>query len=132
MPVDKKQDTTSTRNPTTAESSQEFVQQAFHQQLRKQIRSAVRIVMEEVMREELTQFLGAEYGECSPQRKGYRNGSYTRDLATSCGKIEDLQVPRDREGQFHTQAFKRYSRYEKDVADGVTQMFVSGTSTRYP
>ena len=79
---------------------------------------------------ELTQFLGAEYGECTPERKGYRNGSYTRDLATSCGKIEDLQVPRDREGQFHTQAFKRYSRYEKDVADGVTQMFVSGTSTR--
>jgi hypothetical protein len=38
--------------------------------------------MEEIMREELTQFLGAEWGECCAERKGYRNGSYTRDLAT--------------------------------------------------
>jgi transposase-like protein len=132
MPVDKKQHTTSIPNPTTAEPSspQELVQQAFHQHLREQIRSAVQIVMEEVMREELTQFLRAQWGECSPQRKGYRNGSYTRDLATASGKIEDLQVPRDREGQFHTQIFDRYSRYEEQVADGLTEMFVSGTSTQ--
>jgi putative transposase len=129
MPVDKKQDTTSTADPTTTETSSELVKQAFHQHLRKEIRSAVRRVMEEIMREELTQFLGAEYGECSPERRGYRNGSYTRNLATSSGKIEDLQVPRDREGQFHTQLFERYSRYEEQVADGLTEMFVSGTST---
>jgi transposase-like protein len=88
--------------------------------------------MEAIMREELTPFLGAEYGECSPQRKGYRNGSYTRDLATSCGTIADLQVPRDREGHFHTQLFERYGRYEQQVADGLTEMFVAGTSTRHP
>jgi len=38
-------------------------------------------------------------------------------------------VPRDREGQFHTQAFERYSRYEPQIAEGLTQMFVAGTST---
>jgi transposase-like protein len=38
-------------------------------------------------------------------------------------------VPRDREGQFHTQAFERYSRYEPHIAEGLTQMFVAGTST---
>jgi len=85
--------------------------------------------MEEIMREELTQFLGAQWGESSPKRKGYRNRSYQRDLATSSGKIEELDVPRDREGQFHTQIFDRYQRYEQQVADGLTQMFVSGTST---
>lgn len=131
MPVDRSEHTTLTPDPTTVESSsvQEIVQQAFHQHLRAEIRSAVQVVMEEVMREELTQFLGAQWGECGPERKGYRNGSYTRDLATSCGKIEDLQVPRDREGQFHTQIFDRYSRYEEQVAEGLTQMFVNGTST---
>ncbi len=131
MPANKKQDTTSTLNPTASKSSssQELVQQAFHQHLREQIRSAVQVVMEEIMCEELTQFLGVEYGESSPARKGYRNGSYARDLATSCGKIEDLKVPRDREGQFHTQLFDRYSRYEEQVADGLTEMFLSGTST---
>jgi transposase-like protein len=119
-------------NPTTTEPSspQKIVQQAFHQHLREQIRSAVKIVMEEVMHEELTRFLGAEYGEVNPERKGYRNGSYTRDLSTSSGKIEDLQVPRDREGQFHTQLFERYNRYEQQVAEGITEMFVSGTSTQ--
>ena len=131
MPVDKKQHTTSTPNPTTAESSssQEVVQQTFHQHLREHIRGAVQVVMEEIMREELTQFLGAQWGECSPERKGYRNGSYSRDLATSSGQIQDLKVPRDREGKFHTQLFDRYSRYEEQVAEGLTQMFVTGTST---
>ncbi len=131
MPVDKQQHTTLTPTPPTAESSspQEVVQQAFHQQLRDHIRGAVRLVMEEIMREELTQFLGAQWGECSPARKGYRNGSYTRDLATASGQIEDLKVPRDREGKFHTHLFDRSSRYEEQVAEGLTQMFVSGTST---
>jgi putative transposase len=40
-----------------------------------------------------------------------------------------VKVPRDREGQFHTQAFERYSRYEPHIAEGLTQMFVAGTST---
>ncbi len=39
-------------------------------------------------------------------------------------------MPRDREGQFHTQAFERYSRYEPHIAEGLTQMFVAGTSTQ--
>ena len=38
-------------------------------------------------------------------------------------------MPRDREGQFHTQAFERYSRYEPHIAEGLTRMFVAGAST---
>jgi len=100
--------------------------------LRSLAQSAVRVVIEAVMREELDQFIGATWGECTPKRKGYRNGHYTRDLVTSTGRLEDLQVPRDRAGQFHTQAFERYSRYEPHIAEGLTQMFVAGTSTRHP
>jgi transposase-like protein len=104
-------------------------QQAFHQYLRTLAQSAVRTVIEAVMREELDAFIGAGWGESSPKRKGYRNGHYTRDLVTSTGRLEDVNVPRDREGQFHTQAFERYSRYEPHIAEGLTQMFVAGTST---
>ncbi|HLW03605.1 MAG TPA: transposase [Ktedonobacterales bacterium] len=50
--------------------------------------------MEEIMREELTQLLGAAWGECTDSRKGYRNGTYTRDLATSSGLIKDLHPQR--------------------------------------
>jgi putative transposase len=131
MLVPKKERTTSTPEPSTSEPSTPVLpdQQAFHHYLRTLAQSAVRIVIETVMREELDQFIGAAWGECSPKRKGYRNGTYTRDLVTSTGRLEDLKVPRDREGQFHTQAFERYSRYEPHIAEGLTQMFVAGTCT---
>ncbi|HEV2582191.1 MAG TPA: IS256 family transposase [Ktedonobacteraceae bacterium] len=101
----------------------------FRQHLRRLAVSAVQVLIEQVMLEELEQCIGAAWGECTPTRRGYRNGSYTRDLVTSTGRIEDLKVPRDREGQFHSQVFERYNRYEPEVAEALTQMFVSGVST---
>ena len=131
MPVPKNKRSTAENALSTSEASTPPLpeQQAFHQHLRTLAQSAVRTVLELVMREELDAFIGAAWGECSPKRKGYRNGSYTRNLATSTGRIEDLKVPRDREGQFHSQAFERYGRYEPHIAEGLTQMFVAGVST---
>ena len=83
------------------------------------------------MREELDAVIGVGWGESGSNRKGYRNGYYTRDLITTTGRLEDVQVPRDREGQFHIQVFERYRRYEPQVAQGLTEMFVAGTSTRH-
>jgi transposase-like protein len=97
--------------------------------LRTLAQSAVRVVIETVMREELEAFIGAAWGEHNAKRKGYRNGSYSRDLVTTTGRLEEIKVPRDREGQFHTQAFERYKRYEPHIAEGLTQMFVAGVST---
>ena len=104
-------------------------EQEFRQHMRNLAVSAMRVLMEDVMREELENCVGAAWGECTPERKGYRNGYYTRDLVTKTGRIEDLSVPRDREGQFHTQVFERYGRYEPEIAEALTEMFVSGTST---
>jgi putative transposase len=131
MPVAKKKRTTSPPNPSTSDPSSPVLpeQQVFHHYLRTLAQSAVRIVIETVMREELDQFIGAGWGECNPKRKGYRNGHYTRDRVTSTGRLEEIKVPRDREGEFHTQAFERYSRYEPHIAQGLTQMFAAGTST---
>lgn len=134
MPVPKKKRIAGEKALSTSEPSSPLLpqQQAFHQHLRALAQSAVRTVLELVMREELDAFIGAAWGECSPKRKGYRNGTYTRDLATATGRLEDLKVPRDREGQFHTQAFERYQRYEPHITEGLTQMFVAGVSTRHP
>jgi putative transposase len=131
MPVPKKKHITPENVVSTSESSSPRLpdQQEFHQHLRILAQSAVRTVIEFVMREELDAVIGAAWGECTPKRKGYRNGYYKRDLVTSSGRIEDMHVPRDREGQFHTQAFERYSRFEPHIAEGLTQMFVAGTST---
>jgi transposase-like protein len=130
MPVPKKR-ITSTSEAAKVEPSDHQMpdEQEFRQRMRNLAVSAMRVLIEEVMREELEQCLGAAWGECTPERKGYRNGSYTRDLVTKTGRIEDLSVPRDREGQFHTQVFERYGRYEPEVAEALTEMFVSGTST---
>jgi len=105
MPVHRRKDTTppplDSRQEQTAPALPE--QQTFQQYVRALARAGLRMVLEGVMREELDALIGATWGESSPNRNGYRNGSYTRDLLTTSGRIEDLQVPRDREGQFHTQ-----------------------------
>ena len=130
MPASKNKPTTSTSEGSMAESSSALLEQeAFRQHLRHLAVSAVQVLLEQVMREELEQCVGASWGECTPTRRGYRNGSYTRDLVTPTGRIENLQVPRDREGEFHSHVFERYNRYEPEVADALTQMFVKGVST---
>ena len=129
MPVPKKR-TTSTSDAANVNPPDNMPEQGeFRQHLRNLAISAMRVLIEEVMCEELEQCLGASWGECTPERKGYRHGSYTRDLVTKTGRIEALSVPRDREGAFRTQVFERYSRYEPEVAEALTEMFVSGTST---
>ena len=96
MPVPKNKPTTSTSEGSTPESSSNVLleQEEFRQHLRRLAVSAVQILIEQVMREELEQCIGASWGECTPNRRGYRNGSYTRDLVTPTGRIEDLRVPR--------------------------------------
>ena len=132
MPVPKNKPTTLSPEGSTSESSSPVVpdQEEFRQYLRRLAVSAVQVLIEHVMCEELEQCIGASWGECTPKRRGYRNGSYTRDLVTPTGRIEDLKVPRDRAGAFHTQVFERYGRYEPEVAEALTDMFVSGTSTK--
>src|SRR5215469_15050039 len=80
MPEPKKKPITSENALATSEPSSPLPeQQAFHQHLRALAQSAVRTVLELVMREELNAFIGAAWGESSPKRRGYRNGTYTRE-----------------------------------------------------
>src|SRR5260370_42529010 len=103
MPVHKKNHTTpESDRAMTASSPRLPGQQDFHQHLRELIRGATRIVMEEIMQEELSQFLGADWGECTSSRNGYRNGSVTRDLGSATGTIQNISAPSDLRGQFKT------------------------------
>jgi putative transposase len=55
----------------------------------------------------------------------------TREIwRPALGPIEDLHVPRDREGHFQTQVFDRYNRDIPHIAEGLTHMFVAGVSTQ--
>jgi len=72
----------------------------------------LREVLQEVLEQEMTDAIGAEKGERSPGRLGYRSGYYGRALVTRVGKLE-LRIPQDRQGHFSTQIFERYQRSEK-------------------
>ena len=71
------------------------------------LRAMVRAVVEATLEAEMTVALGAEKGERSEGRLGYRSG-YGRTLVTRVGTLE-LRVPQDREGRFSTRLFERYS-----------------------
>jgi putative transposase len=94
------------------------------------VRRGVKAVLEEVLEEEMSEHLGAGYRELSPTRRGERNGYYQRNLVTPAGKIERLEVPRDREGEFVTEVFERYKRMTGDVEEAVLEMYLSGISVR--
>jgi putative transposase len=94
------------------------------------VREGVKAVLEEVLQEEMTQHLEADYRELTPTRRGERNGHYTRNLVTPVGRIEHLEVPRDREGEFVTEVFERYKRMTGDVEEAVLEMYLSGISVR--
>jgi transposase-like protein len=94
------------------------------------VRQGVKAVLEEVLEEEMTEHLQAGHRELTPTRRGERNGYYQRNLLTPAGKIERLEVPRDREGEFVTEVFERYKRMTGDVEEAVLEMYLSGISVR--
>lgn len=94
------------------------------------VRQGVKAVLEEVLQEEMAEHLEAGYRELTPTRRGERNGHYQRNLLTPAGKIERLEVPRDREGEFVTEIFERYKRMTGDVEEAVLEMYLSGISVR--
>ena len=94
------------------------------------IREGVKTVLEEVLQEEMTEHLEAGYRELTPTRRGERTGHYARNLLTPAGKIERLEVPRDREGEFVTELFERYKRMTGDVEEAILEMYLSGISVR--
>jgi transposase-like protein len=105
-------------------------EQAVKRDVEVRVREGVKAVLEEVLQEEMTQHLDAGYRELTPTRKGERNGHYQRNLVTPAGRIERIEVPRDREGEFVTELFESYKRMTGDVEEAVLEMYLSGISTR--
>jgi len=111
-------------------TQEEELKDAVKRDVEVRVREGVKAVLEEVLQEEITEHLNAGYRELTPTRKGERNGHYQRNLVTPAGKIERLEVPRDREGQFVTEVFERYKRLTGNVEEAILEMYLSGISTR--
>jgi transposase-like protein len=93
------------------------------------LKPLIRATLQEVLEAEMTEVLGAEKGERTEGRLGYRSGYYSRSLITRIGKLE-LKVPQDRQGWFSTELFERYQRSEKALVAALAEMYVQGVSTR--
>src|SRR5436305_4309671 len=93
------------------------------------LRAMERTAQQEVLEAEMTEALGAEKGERTAGRQGYRSGYYGRTLITRVGKLE-LRVPQDRTGRFSTELFERYQRSERALVAALAEMYVQGVSTR--
>jgi putative transposase len=104
-------------------------QAEFQELLQEKIRMAIRITMITVLEEEIEDYLQAGLYQRTRDRRDERNGHYTRNLGTSMGLIEDLPVPRARQG-FRTKLFKRYKRRQSELDEAIGEMFVKGVSTR--
>lgn len=86
--------------------------------------------LERTMRLEQTRGLGCGRYKRSSGRKGYRNGIYTRDLLTTYGWINDLKVPRVREGGFRPAVLEKYRRRQRFIDRVLLEAFLLGHSTR--
>jgi len=103
-------------------------QATIQEMLQERLRLAIRHTLITVLDEEVSEFIQATLYERSEKRRDYRNGYYERDLVTTAGKIEDLPVPRTREG-FQTKLFEQYQRRQSELDDSICAMFVQGVST---
>jgi putative transposase len=106
------------------------------QMVRLDVKEIVGRYLSEMMNAELTHFLGREpyerkdAGEAEPGAANYRNGSYERRFTLKGIGEVSTQVPRDRNGEYHTQVLPRSKQYESEIAHDLCLMFLGGVSTR--
>ncbi len=98
--------------------------------IRVEIRENIGQYLSKLMDMERTQFLGRERYEHGQGEVNHRNGSYPRNFTLKgIGEVQ-VEVPRDRKGEFETQVIPRSKRYENELRQDLSLMFLTGVSTR--
>jgi putative transposase len=93
------------------------------------LREGVRVLAQAAMELEVSQHVGAERYERSPDRRGERNGYRDRPWDTRAGTVE-LRVPRVRDGSFFPSLLEPRRRAERALVAVVQEAYVHGVSTR--
>jgi len=98
--------------------------------IRVEIRESVGEYLSKLMDMELSHFLGRKWYEHGQGEVNHRNGSYGRAFTLKgIGQIQ-AEVPRDRKGEFTTKVIPRSKRYEDELRQDLSVMFLTGVSTR--
>lgn len=93
------------------------------------LREGVRLLAQLLMELEVSQQVGAERYERSPQRKTYCNGYRERDWDTRVGTIT-LRIPKLREGSYFPSLLEPRRRAEKALLSVEQEAYIEGVSTR--
>ena len=98
--------------------------------IRADVKETVGQYLTSLMNAELTHFLGRDLYERIEGNTNHRNGSYDRRFTLKgLGEVE-VNIPRDRKGDFKTQVIPASQRYEKRLGQDLSMMFLTGVSTR--
>lgn len=98
--------------------------------INKYLRQFTRKLIDDTLEEELIQYMKTQPYQRTDTRIDYRNGHYQRNLDTTLGPIEKIDVPRTRTGLFKPTGFERYQRRQKAVNELICNVFLRGISTR--
>lgn len=98
--------------------------------LKQETLGVIQRLLEGAMEGELLEQLRAGRYRRTEVRRGYRNGYRSRSLVTELGLVQQMRVPRDREGRYQPTVLPRYQRRQKRVNQMVREMFLAGVSTR--
>lgn len=112
----------------------ENVQEAIWSGISASVRAVLHRLVDLALEDEATERVGAGRHERTAARRAHRNGTYTRDLATTLGPIEDVEVPRvrmpDGSSPGGWQTFDRYERRTYELDRLIGQLFLAGVSGR--
>jgi transposase-like protein len=93
------------------------------------LRDTLQVVLHAVMDADVSQQIGAELHEHTPDRTAYRNGYRPRRWDTRAGTI-DLRIPKLREGAYLPGFLEPRRRSEQALLAVIQQAYVEGVSTR--
>jgi putative transposase len=99
-------------------------------EVKPEVLRLVKVFMESAMERELFERLHAARYKRTESRRGYRNGYRSRTLLTELGLMEDLRVPRDRDGIYQPTMLVSYQRRQERVNGLIRECFLGGISTR--
>jgi transposase-like protein len=86
-------------------------------------------MVEQLMEVEVSELIGAEHGERTPDRATHRNGYRPRRWDTRAGELE-LRIPKLRQGSYFPSFLEPRRRSEQALLAVVQQAYVCGVSTR--
>ncbi|MEM4723481.1 MAG: transposase, partial [Candidatus Hadarchaeum sp.] len=83
-----------------------------------------------MVKELLERFMQEKRALCLAKHPTKANGHYTRDLLTLTGPLENLKIPRVRDGGFYPRILPYRWHTSPELSEAILALYVAGASTR--